>query len=116
MSTERVLVQRKASETLIPLIVNHMKSFAAGNPTEQRVTALFNETSARRLATFLEEAKQAGSQFLLGDGSRVGGVIQPTVLTDCKPGMQIWDRESFGPGKRSLDNLCLTEVLIVPIQ
>ena len=99
MSTDRVIIQRKASETLIPLITDLMKSFTAGDPQKHEITALFNEGSAVRLAGFLDEAKQAGAELVLGDGRREGGVVQPTIVMNSKPGMKIWDRESFGPGK-----------------
>ena len=98
ISTERVIIQRKASETLIPLIVNLMKRITAGDPENHPVTALFNEASAIRVIDWIRQAQHAGAKLLVGDGTRNGSLIQPHVLADVKPGMTIWDRESFGPG------------------
>ncbi|THH15081.1 hypothetical protein EUX98_g9521 [Antrodiella citrinella] len=99
ISTERVVVQRKASETLIPKIASLMKSFSMGDTYENRdiLSSLFTEASAVKVVGMIEAAKQDGAKLLVGDGSRQGSVVQPHVLVNCKPGMRLWDRESFGP-------------------
>lgn len=100
ISTERVLVQRKASETLIPAIAELMKLFTTGDTYENRenLSGLFTEASAVKVVGIIEEATQEGATLLVGDGSRQGNLVQPHVFVDCKPGMKIWERESFGPG------------------
>ncbi|THH30803.1 hypothetical protein EUX98_g3383 [Antrodiella citrinella] len=99
ISTERVVVQRKASETLIPKIASLMKSFSMGDTYENRdiLSSLFTEASAVKVVGMIEAAKQDGAKLLVGDGSRQRNVVQPHVFVNCKPGMRIWDRESFGP-------------------
>lgn len=66
---------------------------------EANLGPLFTQSSAARVVSFLEEAKREGAEVLLGDCSCDGAVIQPHVLQGCKPGMKIWDRETFGPGQ-----------------
>ncbi|TCD67451.1 hypothetical protein EIP91_012368 [Steccherinum ochraceum] len=100
ISTERVLIQSEASKTLVPLIVAHMKDFIAGDCAENpdRLSTLFSGASAERLIGYIDEAKKEGADLLVGDALKDGNsVVQPHVLTGCKPGMKIWDRESFGP-------------------
>ncbi|KAH8083756.1 aldehyde dehydrogenase [Cristinia sonorae] len=99
MSTERVLIQRKVSENLIPLIVELMMSMTVGDTSEKtgNLSSLFSEASASRIVEFIEEAKKDGAEVLVGDGKNDGAVIRPHILTGCRPGMKIWDRETFGP-------------------
>ncbi|KAI0073259.1 aldehyde dehydrogenase [Panus rudis PR-1116 ss-1] len=100
MSTERVIVQRKASETLIPAINKLMSALKAGdllNDPESKLSALFTETSAQNVISMIQEAKQDGAEVVVGDLQSKGAVVQPHVITKVKPGMRLWERESFGP-------------------
>ncbi|THH30801.1 hypothetical protein EUX98_g3381 [Antrodiella citrinella] len=99
MSTERVIVQRKASETLIPHIVELMESFTTvdTNLDPKGLSGLFTEASAAKVVSLIEEARSEGAQLVVGDGTRQGNIIQPHVLVGCRPGTNVWSRESFGP-------------------
>lgn len=85
LSTERLIVQRKASETLIPQIVELMKTFTADDTYKnaQGLSALFSEASAAKIVAMVEEAQYQGAELLLGDGSRKGSVVQPHVSMGC---------------------------------
>jgi acyl-CoA reductase-like NAD-dependent aldehyde dehydrogenase len=100
MSTERVIVQRRASEKLIPKITDLCAKLRAGDPITDpsvQLAALFNPGSAEGVIQMIKEAEQQGAQVLLGNKARDGAVVQPHVLVGVKPGMRAWDRESFGP-------------------
>ncbi|KAH9920911.1 Aldehyde/histidinol dehydrogenase [Fomitopsis serialis] len=96
MSTERVIVQRGVAAALKAALVTQFRKFKSGGPGEV-LSAQFREDSAENVQNMLREAKQDGAGFLLGDGSREGAVIQPHIVTGVKPGMRLWERESFGP-------------------
>ncbi|THH32023.1 hypothetical protein EUX98_g2168 [Antrodiella citrinella] len=99
MSTERVIVQRKASETLIPAITQLMSSLKAGDARSNpaHLSALFTEASAANVIAMIDEAVADGATVMVGDQKRAGAVVQPHVLMNVKPGMRMWDKESFGP-------------------
>ncbi|KIM85571.1 hypothetical protein PILCRDRAFT_816768 [Piloderma croceum F 1598] len=100
MSTERVIVQREASEVLISTVSALCKSIKAGDPTvdpSAKLTALFSAQSAENVLGLIQDAKDSGAGVLLGDCKRDGAIIQPHIITGVKPGMKIWDRETFGP-------------------
>ncbi|TCD71815.1 hypothetical protein EIP91_003158 [Steccherinum ochraceum] len=99
MSTERVIVQRKASDTLIPAIVKHMSAVTAGDyrTSPHIISALFTEQSAASLVGMITEAESEGATVLVGNKQREGAVVKPHVLLNVKPGMRMWDRETFGP-------------------
>ncbi|KAJ7042781.1 Aldehyde/histidinol dehydrogenase [Mycena alexandri] len=102
MSTERVIVQRKAAEPLIAQIKSLTASLTAtdmqGESSKNaKLGPLFTEGSAENVIAMLTEAQAAGTELLLGDLARQGAVVQPHLVKDVKPGMRLWDRESFGP-------------------
>ncbi|KAJ7928158.1 Aldehyde/histidinol dehydrogenase, partial [Mycena leptocephala] len=82
MSTERVIVQRGAAEPLIAQIKSLCASLTAsdfqGDSKNAKLGPLFTEGSAENVVAMISEAKAAGAE----------GV---------KPGMRLWERESFGP-------------------
>ncbi|KAI0919057.1 hypothetical protein AcW1_003468 [Taiwanofungus camphoratus] len=96
MSTERVIVQRKVAPALTSALTMHFSKMKAGGP-EKTLSALFTQTSAENLVSMLNEAIQLGAKLLLGDGKNEGAVVQPHIVTGVKPGMRLWERESFGP-------------------
>lgn len=98
MSTERVIIQRGVFEELRDKICKLAGTLKVGNGHDTQLGPLFAESSAESVISMIKEAKEAGASVLLGDVSRDGVLVQPHVLTDVKPGMRLWDRESFGPG------------------
>lgn len=97
MSTERVIVQRGVAGRLTKALVAEFSKFRSGGP-EERLGAQFSEGSAENIVSMLREAQKEGAKFLLGDGQRVGAVVQPHIVAGVRPGMRLWERESFGPG------------------
>lgn len=96
MSTERVIVQRGVAGRLTKALVAEFSKFRSGGP-EERLGAQFSEGSAENIVSMLREAQKEGAKFLLGDGQRVGAVVQPHIVAGVRPGMRLWERESFGP-------------------
>ena len=100
MSTERVIVQRGVADSLKEALVREFKKLKSGGPDEP-LSALFREDSAVNVDNMMREAEADGADILLGDGNRKGAVIQPHIITNVKPGMRLWERESFGPREYS---------------
>lgn len=101
MSTERVIVQKGAAQALISRMTELSKTLKAGDPfsdSSVKLSCLFSEGSAENVVSMIKEAKREGAEVIVGDMSRTGAVVQPHLIKDVKPGMRMWDRESFGPG------------------
>ena len=101
MSTERVIVQRQAVSSLLQELTALFKQAAAGDIEGDHpavLGALFTQGSAENVIAMMKEAVAAGAKVALGDLTRQGAVVQPHIVTDVRPGMRLWDRESFGPG------------------
>jgi len=57
---------------------------------------MIDEASAKRVESWIEEAKQKGAIVLCG-GKRKNNFIEPTVLTQVTPEMKVCSEEIFGP-------------------
>ncbi|KAI0369134.1 aldehyde dehydrogenase [Pilatotrama ljubarskyi] len=100
MSTERVIVQRGAADALLEQLTSLFKRIKAGDPHVDRtahIAAMFNPGSTENAIGLLKDALKKGAKLLTGDLSRQGAVMQPHLVVDVKPGMQLWDRETFAP-------------------
>ena len=108
ISTSRLIVQRSISEKLISAVVNIMRGFRAGDYSydpKVKLAALYSENHAKGVVDVIAEAVSIGAKVALGDGRRDGAVVQPHVLLDVRPGMRLWDRETFAPGTTRYDDL-----------
>ncbi|KXN85580.1 Salicylaldehyde dehydrogenase [Leucoagaricus sp. SymC.cos] len=100
MSTERVIVHESVAESLVASIKEIVATLKAGDTSTDpscQLGPLFSERSAERIVGVLKNSQDAGAQVLLGDLTRDKAVLQPHILTGVKPGMSLWDEESFGP-------------------
>ncbi|KAF7291971.1 Aldedh domain-containing protein [Mycena indigotica] len=94
MSTERVIVQRAAAEPLLEQIRTLCDSLV-GN--EAKIGPLFTEASAQNVLEMISEAREGGAEVYMGDVARDGAILRPHIIRGVKPGMRLWERESFGP-------------------
>ncbi|KAF9003385.1 Aldehyde/histidinol dehydrogenase [Cyathus striatus] len=100
MSTERVIVQSGIADKLIAAIKSFAEALKAGDPETDpnvKLGALFAESSAENIISMITAARDAGAEVVLGDVAHNGAVVQPHLVKDVKPGMAIWERETFGP-------------------
>ena len=101
MSTERVIVLRGVEATLaseLAAIFRQVKIGDAKNDPSAILNGLLTQSAAEGVLTMMKEAVARGADVMVGDLQRNGGVVQPHILGNVKPGMSLWDRESFGPG------------------
>lgn len=98
MSTERVIVQRGAADALIAQIKSLSEGLTVGADENSKLRPLFTESSAANVLAMISEAQAAGAQVLAGDLGRDGALVRPHLVKGVKPGMRLWERESFGPG------------------
>lgn len=101
VSIERAFVHKNIHDKLVEAILKEVKSLRQGNPAEQEVD-VGSMTWQKQREIVEEHVKTARAQ---GATIRIGGMkpnapglfYPPTVLTDCKPDMDIMRREIFGP-------------------
>jgi acyl-CoA reductase-like NAD-dependent aldehyde dehydrogenase len=98
IGVQRILVQRSVAARFTELLVEKVKACKVGNPLEEGVDVgpVIDEGAAARIQSWVDEAVAQGARVLCG-GSRDRAVVQPTVLSDTRPGMKVEDEEIFGP-------------------
>ncbi len=120
MSTERVIVQQGAAPTLVQELTALFKQAKAGDTKTEPsavLDALFTDRSAENVVGMIKEAVSDGATLIVGDLSRQGAVVQPHILMNVRPGMRLWERESFGPGtyliRPNIRRSAMAETIIV---
>ncbi len=98
IAVQRVFVDRSLYPRFVELLVDAVGELAVGDPWAEAtdVGPLIDEAAANRVASWVEDAVQAGAQVLTG-GSRSGNVLAPTVLADVAPESAVACDEVFGP-------------------
>lgn len=78
-----------------------MEKMNVGDPLleETDVGPMAREDLMLELHEQVEQSIQAGGNLLTGGKplDRPGAFYPPTVISDCKPGMKVYDEETFGP-------------------
>lgn len=97
MSTERIIVERSAVDSLLTALKKHLAAISAGDPATSAISSLFTETSAEGILGLLRDAKDAGAEIVAGDLQRDGSLMKPHIVLGVKRGMRLWKQESFGP-------------------
>ncbi len=100
---ERIFVERAVADEFTENFVRRMAAVKYGDPLAESgldMGPLVNATQLGKVAAMVERAKAAGATVVLGgqlaDRNR-GHHYEPTVLTDCRPDMEIMRKEIFGP-------------------
>jgi acyl-CoA reductase-like NAD-dependent aldehyde dehydrogenase len=99
MSTERFVVDEKIADEFVARFAERAAQLKAGDPTQdgQRVVGpMVNPSSGERLNHMLEDAVSKGAQIVAGGNAR-GALMDATIVDHVKPGMIIYDEETFGP-------------------
>lgn len=98
IGVQRILVQERVAAEFTEKLVARVRSCKVGDPMQEGVDVgpVIDEGSAKRIKTWIDEAVASGARVLTG-GTRTNAIVEPTVLTDTKAGMQIEDEEVFGP-------------------
>jgi acyl-CoA reductase-like NAD-dependent aldehyde dehydrogenase len=98
IGVQRVLVHESVRAVFEAKLLEKVSACRVGNPMEEGIDVgpVINEESAIRIQSWTDAALAEGARLLAG-GTRDGAVVQPTVLTDTRPGMKVEDEEIFGP-------------------
>lgn len=98
MASNRLLVQSSIVEPFSKLLLEKARNLPVGDVERQDVALgpIIDSRQADRFLTMLAESEQQGVKVLTG-GDRDGTFIRPVVTVGAKPGMPIFDEESFGP-------------------
>jgi acyl-CoA reductase-like NAD-dependent aldehyde dehydrogenase len=99
MSTERIIVDEKIADAFVEKLAARAAQLPAGDPRGHVVIgSLVSLQSAEKMDALIADAVEKGATLKAG-GKRNGTVVEATVLDGVKPGMRVYEEESFGPVK-----------------
>ncbi|TCN58899.1 NAD-dependent succinate-semialdehyde dehydrogenase [Flavobacterium circumlabens] len=101
VASKRFIVVEAVADEFLVKFTQKMASLKVGDPMDKttELGPLCNEEAAVLLADQVTRSVAAGAKIILG-GSRLkrpGAFMEPTILTNLKPGMAAYHEELFGP-------------------
>jgi acyl-CoA reductase-like NAD-dependent aldehyde dehydrogenase len=98
IGVQRILIHASLYAEVKKRFVSAAKKLKAGDPRkpETFLGPMIDEAAARRLETWIAEAKKAGAKILCG-GKRDGNMLAATVLEDVPHTAKLNRLEAFGP-------------------
>ncbi len=98
ISVQTIYIHEKEFEAFKSKFLKTIAQLKMGDPLNEKTDMgpMIDEPSAKRVESWIEEAKQKGALVLCG-GKRKKNFIEPTVLTQVTPDMKVCSEEIFGP-------------------
>jgi len=99
MSTERIVVDEALADQFVDAFAARAKALLAGDPLVNPacvIGPMIDSSSGLRINAMLEDALAKGAKIVVG-GKAAGVAMPATIVDHVKPGMTIYDEETFGP-------------------
>lgn len=98
ISVQRVYVHRDAYDAFAERFAAAVGELVLGDPMDEAtdVGPVIDADAKDRITDWVAAARRGGARVLAGGGEREG-MIEPTVLADIAPDMEVTCRELFGP-------------------
>jgi glyceraldehyde-3-phosphate dehydrogenase (NADP+) len=98
IKAQRLFVARPIYDRFIATFLAATEKIEPSDPAESSAVlgSMIDEESAKRVAAWVEEAKQSGAKLLL-PVRREGSRLWPVVASEVPRGAKLRDREVFGP-------------------
>jgi benzaldehyde dehydrogenase (NAD) len=98
MATGRILASTKIAGALVERLTAKALKLRVGDPAREAVALgpVINERQVRSIDEMVQASIAAGATLHAG-GSHDGLFYRPTVLSNVRPGMRVFDEEVFGP-------------------
>jgi succinate-semialdehyde dehydrogenase/glutarate-semialdehyde dehydrogenase len=98
IAAKRFIIIGKISEKFIELFLGKLSKLKSGDPAkdETNIGPLATVQQAEAVEHQVKISIAMGARILAG-GKRIGAFYTPSLLTDVRPGMPLFDEEVFGP-------------------
>jgi acyl-CoA reductase-like NAD-dependent aldehyde dehydrogenase len=99
MSTERIVVDEKIADAFVAKFAAKSAELPMGDPMKNAacvIGPMVAKESGPRINAMIEDALAKGAKLACG-GRAEGAVMPATIVDHVKPGMKIYDEETFGP-------------------
>lgn len=98
IAAKRFIILKEVYDDFLEGFVAEVTKLKMGDPLKADTTIgpMAREDLAKTLENQMQESINMGAELILG-GKRDGCFFEPTILTNVKPGMPVFDEETFGP-------------------
>ena len=99
MSTERLIVDEKIADEFVAKFAAKATALSHGDPLKDAqcvIGPMVAKESGPRINAMIDDALAKGAKLACG-GRAEGAVMPATIVDHVKPGMKIFDEETFGP-------------------
>jgi acyl-CoA reductase-like NAD-dependent aldehyde dehydrogenase len=98
ISVQRIYIQKWVYDDFIARFLPKVEDLVLGDPADEAtdVGPVIDDDSRERILSWIEEARDAGAEILVGGGPE-GELIQPTVIANASLDMKVCREEVFGP-------------------
>ncbi len=95
---KRLLIDEKIAEAFVEKLVSKVRELKSGDPSDEEtyIGVLAREDLAEELEAQVKKSVKQGAKIVLG-GKRQGAYFEPTILTNVKDTMTVFQEETFGP-------------------
>jgi len=101
IAAKRFIVMAEVLEQFVETLTQLIGKIKHGNPADEETEMgpMAREDIAREVIRQINKSVRRGAKVVVGGNrpSRKGAFVNPTLLTDVKPGMPVFDEEVFGP-------------------
>ena len=97
-AVKRIFVDAKVYNHFAEILIEKVRALKVGDRLDEDtdVGPLINEEASRKVEAAINDAVKAGAKLRAG-GHRKDAFIEPTVLTDIPPQVELFREETFGP-------------------
>lgn len=98
MANSRIIVEEPIYDKFCRAFAEKVRSIRSGDPADPStiIGPLINARQCEFIKGQIDDAVSKGASLLAG-GEYSGNLFQPSVLTDVKPSMAVYNEETFGP-------------------
>jgi len=99
MSTERHIVDESIADEFVAKFATRAAELSTGDPMKNAqcvIGPMVSKESGPRINAMIDDALAKGGKLACG-GRAEGAVMPATIVDHVKPGMKIYDEETFGP-------------------
>src|SRR5208282_4233234 len=98
ISVQNIYVHESIEKTFTERFVAATRKLKIGHPLEEstEVSSLISTGEAERVEQWIARSQSRGARLITG-GKRQNATIEPAILTDVAPDLEICCKEAFGP-------------------